>query len=165
MNDRRAAIKQNLEAASAPVRDLLSRITPDILDKPSVGDANPAWKVRQVANHLASSFDTLVMVGERVRKGQRVDLPAPLLNLMSWWSQFTRRSRTPEQMLAEFDEGKRKALAFIDSCSDEDLDKKAKLPILGEQTLETWLNVYGFHMAGHMATIQSLVPPAQSSGS
>ncbi len=159
MNDRRAAIKQNLEGATAQVREVLSRLTPEVMDAQSVGDANPAWKVRHVGNHLASGLDTTVMIGERMRKGQTVDFPGPVVALIGWWGQFTRRSHTPEQMLAEFEAGKQKALAFIESCSDEDLDKKAKLPILGEQPLETWLNVYGLHMAAHMATIQPVIAP------
>ncbi len=160
MSDRTEAIKQTLETVRAQTRPLLERVTPEVLDAPSVGDANPRWKVRQVATHLASASDTVVMLGERIRKGQTTNPPAIVINALGWWNQFKRAGRTPEQMLVEFDQGHQKLLAFVDSCSDEDLDKKSQLPILGEASLETWLNVYGFHLATHGASIQSLLPPA-----
>ncbi len=160
MSERTEAIKQTLEAVRAQTRPLLERVTPEVLDRPSVGDANPKWKVRQVANHLASASESVVMLGERIRKGQMTNPPAILINAMGWWNQFKRAGRTPEQMLAEFDQGHQTLLAFVDRCSDADLDKKSVLPILGEASLETWFNVYGFHVATHAASIQSVLPPA-----
>jgi uncharacterized damage-inducible protein DinB len=153
MGDRKAAIREHMQAQHAQSWPMLAALNPEDGDK-LVYDAPEAWTVHGVLAHLADAEHGLLGQVRRLLAGQQT-VPEDF-DLARWNRSAVRRGseKSIRQLLQAIQEAYDDALAFLEDLDEEALDLSGRSSPGETWTLEHFLRRSATHRAEHAADIQ-----------
>jgi len=153
MSQRHEELKDAVTRDYDEMRDLLSRLTPEMMAR----RATDGWRVGQLAGHIAVSPRGLIYVLDRLRKGRNVRIPKPfgfVVNVRNWWTVRTFSNPTREQLLYAFDHAHQALLAYLGGLSDDELDRGGHFLDNGHQTVYENVIRSADHSREHAAVLR-----------
>lgn len=148
-----ASLRAGLEASGARAAEILAGLEERDLDCP----ANPAWTVRDLLVHLATSERGVGQMLEGLLRGESI-VPADF-DLDRWNAGQVRR--LAGMSLAELRErlatARRETLALLERVSDEDLGRRGRHALGREVSLGEALRIMAAHERVHMEEVNYAV--------
>jgi hypothetical protein len=141
-----ASIRGALEETYRRNRELIAGLSDADLERPT---ANPGWRVRQLAAHIAEDDGGTLYVGKLLAQGKNAKAPDFLVNLANWWSLRKHRRARAADLLAVLDRKHQALLAWLDTLTPEDLARGGEISQLGRLTLGEFLIKNSEHSREH----------------
>jgi hypothetical protein len=126
MSDRKARLRQTIEADHAAGLAILRRLTPEQWEQPVPSDEDAPWKARDVLAHLAVSEGGQLGQITRCVAGQMTVPDDFDLARFNRRSAVKQASRPVAEMLDEIERGHQQVLEALEAVSDSDLDKSGR---------------------------------------
>jgi hypothetical protein len=156
-----ARIEQLSIDARAAARAIL-----DLFDQTSAAEASVTteigWTVAATLAHLAASYAPGLTRGviERSRAGKSLSVPDWVIHLSNWIGKLQNRRRPLAHSREQFERDLQDALEKIADVGDDDLDRRISVPIMGQITLEDYLQyVFVGHLEEHSSQIRRALAP------
>jgi hypothetical protein len=151
-----AGLVDAVRAKTAELEDALAGVTEGEALRPLDGD----WTIRHVLSHLLGVEGSSLV--ERLRRFIDEDMPAIDVNVDDPSYTEARRQMTYAQLLEAVRTQFADVATFLSGCTQEQLDRRARLPesfkdtpLTQTPTLALWsMGLIQFHLAGHIAQIR-----------
>ena len=119
----------------------------------------PAWTVRDLLAHFLSAEEALLRLAQDVAAGGPGAPDGFDYDAFNASEQSRLAGISPGQLLADLATAREATVAWVAALDEADLDRTGHHPVLGEITLETFVNsIYG-HQLMHMRDLQALLRP------
>jgi hypothetical protein len=140
----------DLSALPARMREAVEGLSDAQLDTPY---REGGWTLRQVVHHVADSHMNGLI---RVKLALTEDNPTIKPYKEARWAELP-DARLPVEISLKIIEGVHARLdAIVAGLSDADFKRTFVHPESGQNTLETWVQLYGWHSRHHVAHITEL---------
>ncbi len=148
---RRTELIAAIEVAPARLRTAVAGLEAERLDTPY---REGGWSVRQVVHHLADA-----QLNGAMRLRLALTEPEPTIRTYEqerWAELADARSAPIEWSLQLFEATTQRLVALLLALRPADFERRYVHPETGPATLDTWLQVYGWHGLHHVAQIEAL---------
>ena len=148
-----AQLTQEANDFARQVLAVMERITPEQANVKLGG----GWTVAATLAHIAAGYapGTLRTVVNRTREGKSVNAPDWIIHAFNWLFSLQSKRQSLDKSRAQLQRDLAVALAAIADLSDADLDRRFKVSIIGEVSLEEYLR-YTFvsHLDEHLVQLR-----------
>jgi hypothetical protein len=141
-----ATLRHALEETHQESRALIAGLSDADLDRPT---ANPKWRVRQLAAHIAEDDGGTVYVGKLLARGKDAKAPDFVINLANWWGLRKYRRATVAGLLKVKDERHGRLLTWFDTLTPAQLSNRGEISQMGTMTLAEFLTANSAHSRDH----------------
>lgn len=148
----RGTIRAALENAYHQNCELLATLGDSDLARPT---ANPGWRVRQLAAHIAEDEGGVLFIGKRLARGKNVKAPAFLVDLLNWWTLRKHRRARPADLLSLIETRHRELMHWLDDLPAESMTRGAEVSQLGWLTVADFLVQSQAHSQQHAADLRA----------
>ena len=139
-------------------RGLIEGLDAAALDRPT---DNPGWTVRDLAAHVASSDEMVLMCAKRLAQGKNV-LPVPMPGRVFEWMGSRMNGRTVRrhrrdnvtQLVGHLEATHGKAADFLATIPAEGFSRAGTVPSMGRMTLAEVLSTVVEHNREHAAVLR-----------
>lgn len=152
----REALRSNLEATRTAFHELLESIPPEAWQRKG---ASTAWKVREIAFHLAHDMEFVPKLVEQAKAGKNfLNMPAFIGGKVNYLlTRFLARKETPESLAKKYDAYFEEALATLDKIQDDEWQRGAEFFGEGYWTVETIFKNIPRHFQEHAEQIKGSI--------
>lgn len=153
LDERKHQLREHLTAARQTLLALLEPLPAADWERP-VQTEDGGWTVKQVVLHIATSESGQLGTGKAIAAGQPTVPDDFDLNRYNVRQVQKNQDKSPAEILSGMAEARQKLLAFLDTVSADDLDKRGKHARGDVISLEQLFARIADHEAEHTATIQ-----------
>lgn len=156
MSERLAGAREALSKNYEEMRTFLSGLTEEQL----AATAPNGWTVRRLAGHIATSADGQLFVLGRLRNGKSASFPAflhPVIDLRNWWTGRPWKNASQADILRKHEEKHNELFAYLNTLSEEDLDKHGPALGMGDLSIIEFLHRSSEHEWEHAAEIRQAI--------
>lgn len=154
--DRKATIRDHMDAAHAKILATLDSLSEDQWDVPVYSDEHDtAWTVRDLIAHLADSTKGQLRTVRMITSGED---PVPAdFDLARWNRRALQKAADTSNadLAAAVRDNYQAWLHFLDEIPQADLDRKGRHPGGQTLTVEDFMRRFTTHEANHAADIQT----------
>jgi len=133
-------------------RTLIADLSPSDMARPT---ANPRWKVRQLAAHIAEDDGGTLYVAKILAKGKNAKAPTFVVNLANWWSLRKYSKAQPADLLAVMDKKHHELAQWLDALPEEALQRGGEVSGMGHVTTSGFLIENCKHSQEHAAELRA----------
>jgi hypothetical protein len=148
-----AQITQEANDFAGQVLAVMDQITPEQANAKLGG----GWTVAATLAHIAAGYapGTLRTVVHRTREGKSVNAPDWIIHAFNWLMSLQSKRQPLDKSRAQLQRDLLAALEAIADLSDADLDRRFRVSIIGEVTLEEYLRyTLVSHLEEHLVQIR-----------
>jgi hypothetical protein len=153
LSERKHLIHDHLIRTREGMLELIGQMDIDDWEHP-VQTAEGGWTVKQMLLHLATSESGQILTGKAIAAGQPTVPDDFDLNRYNKRQVEKNQTKQPPEILFGMAESHQKLLAFLDTVSAEDLEKRGKHGRGDVISLEQLFYRIGEHEAAHTAEIK-----------
>ena len=130
MSERLAEVRDILSRNYEEMHALIGGLADGDLDRTTAN----GWSVREMAGHIANSPNGDIFVMRRLRAGKSASFPSFLrwvVNIMNFQTKRKHSKASKADLLAEHEAKHNELFAYINTLSDEDLDRRGSVLSMG----------------------------------
>jgi hypothetical protein len=142
----KSSLRDTLEETYRENRALIAGLSDADLMRPA---ANPKWRVRQLAAHIAEDDGGTLYVGRLLARGKNARAPAFVVNLANWWGLRKHRDARAGSLTRVMDGRHQELMAWFDTLTPEQLASGGVVSGMGRLTLAEFLGASGAHSREH----------------
>lgn len=144
------ALKSDLRSSAERVETVVAR-----LDERSIVNSteNPTWSVRDIVAHLVASEPAMVANARGFITGSGGVRPDFRLHEWNERQVAKRAGMNGQELMAELRKNRQATIEFLESVSEEDLDRRGRHADLTEMSVEELMRTLMSHEQTHVAEI------------
>ncbi len=153
--DRKARLRERLEAARAELLAAVGALTEEDLARPAGHESD--WTAKDLIGHVAYAEGSMLPMIQRPLAGQAHQIP-PDFDLDRWNDSRVRRAKEQPvaALLDRLVESRRELLALLDGMDDADLDRPTSHPRMPDTTVEGVLRIIAIHERDHARELRAV---------
>ncbi len=152
VSPRKDKLIRELTSAREELLALCRQMTHNEWSLPADGEAG--WTVKDNVLHLSISEPGLISLAQRALRGEPLRRPDFDLDYYNQRQVAKYREKTPDEIIADLDAARTATLAFLETLSDDDLDKEAEDKYFGRITVEYLIRRIATHDRHHLEVIR-----------
>ena len=156
------ALVARLEKGRQKTFEIFSALTPEQWQRQVYPD--PPWRVRDLLAHFVSAETYLPAIAQEVASGGPGAAPDLDIDRVNAAEQARLEGLLPSVLLELLNEKRRQTMAWVNTLSDEQLERVGRHPALGEVTVEAMVTAIYGHQLMHMRDLARLAGSGEGVG-
>ena len=151
-----AALAAKIESEGEKVVEVFSRLTPDQWQA-LVYTEGGTWTVRNVLAHFVTSERGLLKLFEQIRQGGAGAAEDFSIDRYNAAMQERTQAASPQELLQHYREIRAKAVAWVSSLKESDLELTGRHPYLGQTVIREMIKMLYIHNLTHLRDMKKVI--------